>query len=357
MAINRRDAKPRTGKVLARPHHAGAAGKPAAWSEKALQQEIFSLVARKQTDRATKVLIDALPAIQASNVNSKEKLNNLLYLARAIQQAGGSKHGYTKLGVKVRTLKNGIGDTPIPAGGFLELGCGAHDPLALAMYFYLNGLTPAFGVDLLSPRTPHFTAVAMYDILAHIKMFPGRYTWGDNRPSDIIAALRSVNVAAFESGDFAAGLEGLGGKVDLLSEDLLQCPVLPGSIALLTSFAVLEHVSDIDAVMRRCFELTAPGGIGFHFVDLADHRSYRGDGMYGPLSFLTEAVAPPNMNRLRAPQITAAARAAGFEIVKDQRTAVEMPIGIRSALVPPFDAMNPGDVAVTKHNLVLRKPA
>ena len=217
-------------------------------------------------------------------------------------------------------------------------------------------MTPAYGVDLLPPRTPHYSALSMYEILAHVRMFPGRYTWGGKRPIDIINGLRTINVAAFESGDFAGGLESLGGQVDLLAEDLLRCPIEPGSIALLTSFAVLEHVGDIDAIMRRSFDLMAPGGIAYHFVDLADHRSYRGDGVYGPLSFLTEADAPANMNRLRAPQVTAAALAAGFEIVKDQRSGVELTADLKARLVPPFAAMAPADVAVIKQHIVLRKP-
>jgi hypothetical protein len=289
-------------------------------------------------------------------VNSKEKLNNLLFLARAIQQGGGSKYGHVKLAGKIRTLTGSIGKVTLPQGGFLELGCGAHDPLGLAIFFYLNGLTPAYGVDLLPPRTPHYSALSMYEILAHIKMFPGRYTWGGKRPIDVINGLRTINVAAFETGDFAAGLESLAGNVELLAEDLLHCPIEPGSIALLTSFAVLEHVSNIGSIMRRCFELMAPGGIAYHFVDLADHRSYRGDGAYGPLSFLTEATAPANMNRLRAPQVAAAATAAGFQIVKDQRAGVDLTPELQAQLVPPFAAMTPADVAVIKQHLVLRKP-
>jgi hypothetical protein len=358
MASHKSRAQADSGAVVPLRRKSGDAGahSAAAYSEKDLQKGILDLVAGKQTDRATRMLIDALPAIHGSNINIKEKLNNILFLARAIQQGGGSKYGQVKLASKIRTLTNCIGKVTLPQGGFLELGCGAHDPLGLAIFFYLNGLTPAYGVDLLPPRTPHYSALSMYEILAHIKMFPGRYTWGGKRPIDIINGLRTINIAAFETGNFAAGLESLGGQVELLAEDLRTCAIAPGSIALLTSFAVLEHVGDIDAIMRRCFDLMAPGGIAYHFVDLADHRSYRGDGVYGPLSFLTEIDAPANMNRLRAPQVAAAATAAGFAIVKDQRSGSELTAELQARLVPPFAAMAPADVAVIKQHLVLRKP-
>lgn len=328
----------------------------APYSEKGLQNVILDLVAKKNTDRATKALIDALPAIFQSNVNSKEKLNNLLFLARAIQHGGGSKHGHVKLRNKLKTLINCVGKEPVPAGGFLELGCGAHDPLAMAMFFYLNGLTPAYGVDLLPPRTPYFSALSMFEILAHVKMFPGRYVWGGKRPIDVINQLRTIDIAAFERGDFNAGVESVEGKVNLLAEDLLTSSIEAGSIALLTSFAVFEHVTEVDAIFRRCFELMVPGGIAYHFIDLADHRSYRGDGQFGPLSFLTEERAPANMNRHRAPQFAAAAQAAGFEVIKDQRSSGDLTAALQGQLVAPFDTMVPADVAVIKQHLLLRKP-
>jgi hypothetical protein len=361
MAVrNRSTEKPAASAAVVPLRARGSTGRPvtpdAPYSEKELQNQILDLVAGKNTDRATKVLIDALPAIYQSNVNSKEKLNNLLFLARVIQHGGGSKHGHVKLRNKLKTLTNCIGTEPVPAGGFLELGCGAHDPLAMAMFFYLNGLTPAYGVDLLPPRTAHFSALSMYEILAHVKMFPGRYVWGGKRPIDIINQLRTIDSAAFERGDFQAGLESVEGRVNLLSEDLLTCAIAPASIALLTSFAVFEHLTDIDAIFRRCFELMVPGGIAYHFIDLADHRSYRGDGQFGPLSFLTEEHAPANMNRQRAPQFVAAARRAGFDIVKDQRGAGDLTEALQAQLVAPFDAMAPADVAVIKQHLLLRKP-
>ena len=335
---------------------AKAAPAPARFSESDFQAEVRELVRKKQTDKATRALIEALPPMYDSKLNVKEKMNNLLFLARAIQEGGGSKYGHVKLRSKIKTLASFVKDYPLPKGGFIELGCGAHDPISMSVYFYLNGLVPACGVDLLPPRADYFSAVSMYDILANVKMFPGRYVWGGRKPHEVLTELRTVNVAKFERGDFWGGLESLEGKVRLINDDILQCDLDPGSIALLTSFAVLEHVTDIDAIFARCFELMAPGGIAYHFVDLADHRSYRGDGQFGPLSFLTEDVAPANMNRLRAPQVAAAASAAGFELLSDQRVTTEMNAATRAALVSPFDAMSPTDISVIKQHLVLRKP-
>ncbi len=335
---------------------APAAAPASRFSEKAAQELICDLVRKKQTDRAAKALIDMLPQMFESNVNIKEKMNNLLFLSRVIQDGGGSKYGHVKLRSKIKTLAGFVGDLPLPAGGFVEFGCGAHDPISMSVFFYLNGLAPACGVDLLGPRAEYFSALSMFDILAHVKMFPGRYTWAGRKPFEVLSQLREINAVLFERGDFWGGLDSLDGKVRLINDDLVQCDLAPGSIALLTSFAVLEHVTDLAGIMRRCFELSVPGGINYHFIDLADHRSYRGDGEFGPLSFLTEPVAPANMNRLRAPQFAEAARAAGFEVLRDQRIATAFDDELRAKFVPPFDAMPIEDVAVIKQHLVLRKP-
>jgi hypothetical protein len=130
----------------------------------------------------------------------------------------------------------------------------------------------------------------------------------------------------------------------------------PNSISLLASFAVFEHVDDIDSVSRHIHGLLKPGGVAYHFIDLADHRSYRGDGVYGPLSFLTEEEAPANMNRLRAPQITEAQVGAGFEILRDARISAPVPAGFEDQLVSRFRAMPLGDVTVVKQHLLVRKP-
>ena len=327
------------------------------FSERMLRAEVAELLAKKQSARAVRALIDALPAINLAGFNIKEKLSNLLFLSRTIQNGGGAKYGHAKLRSKIRSVTGFLKPYDLPRGGFVELGCGAHDPIGLSTYFYLNGFEPACGVDLLEPRVPEFSALSMYDILANMKLFPQRYCWRGTQPADLAARIDSIDVERFELGDFAGGLASMDGKVRLIAEDLLECDLRPGSLALLCSFAVLEHVSDLSGIFDRCFELLVPGGITYHFIDMADHRSYRGDGAFGPFSFLFESQAPANMNRLRAPQFAAAAAAAGFEVLVDRRIAGIMSEEERARLVPPFSSMPIDDVIIAKQHLILRKPS
>lgn len=328
----------------------------APFSERLLRSQIDELLAAKQNARATRALIDALPLLHRAGFNIKEKLSNLIFLGKKIQDGGGAKYGHAKLRAKIRSLTRFLKTYDLPPGGFVELGCGAHDPIGLSTFFYLNGFEPACGVDLLDPRVTEFSALSMYDILANMKMFPQRYCWRGTEAADLQARIDNIDVEKFEQGNFNAGLASMGGKVRFLTEDLLDCDLQVGSLALLTSFAVLEHVTDLSGIFTRCRELLVPGGIAYHFIDLADHRSYRGDGAYGPFSFLFEHEAPANMNRLRAPDFVTAALAAGFELLVDRRVAAELSDDDRDRLVPPYSTMAIEDVAITKQHLVLRKP-
>ncbi|HMN70393.1 MAG TPA: methyltransferase domain-containing protein [Rhodoblastus sp.] len=290
-------------------------------------------------------------------MNGKEKLNHLIYLPRIIQGGGGTKHGYQKLRIKAAGVERAIKGLALPKGGaFIELGCGAHDPLALPTYFYLNGFEPCYGIDLLPPRTEYYSAMSMYDICLNVRTFPRSYCRPGVEPKDILARLKDFHLTKFEQGNLAAGFGAAKDKVKFLQEDICEADIKRESCSLIVSFAVLEHVTDITRVAQTLYDLLLPGGVVYHFVDLADHRSYRGDGAFGPLSFLADEVAPPNMNRLRAPQITEAHVAAGFEVLRDSRETAEMPDEILKNLQPRFKAFSLEDVSVIKQSLILRKP-
>lgn len=350
------DKVPLTDRKVAEKRSSPAIGVPGK-TPGLLQEIVLDHIADGEIHRATRAIIDALPAIHSSHTNMQEKLNTLLFLSRAVQNAGGAKHGTAKMAAKVRSIRRYTEGIDIPEGGYLELGCGAHDPVTVATYFYLNGMMPAWAIDTQSPRSKLFSALSMYDVLAHIKLFPERYLWRENKASDLLKRLESIDVAAFEQGNFDSGLASFGKRVRLVNARFEDAAVEAESIALLTSHAVLEHVDEIDGVFDHCFAVMVPGGIAFHFIDLVDHRSYRGDGKVGPFGFLTEVNAPANFNRLRAPEIAAAALRAGFEVVTDRRTSSKLTDEVRAALVEPFSKMPEADVAVIKQQLVLRKPA
>ena len=328
---------------------------PKSFTLESFEAYLEILIKARRYDQAAKYFVQSAPELAKASINLKERFNHFLFLPRLVQAGGHVKHGYRKLLSKVRSITTNIGDIPLPPeSGFVELGCGAHDPISLSTYFYVNGFSPTYAIDLLTPRNEVYSALSMYDVLANIKMFPGRYARPGVRPKEILDRLRAFDAKAFEDGDFWGGIAGLSGQLNFESVDIVESSIKPESIGLLASFAVLEHVSDIDQVCAHLMKIMRPGGVIFHFVDLADHRSYRAGSEFGPLSFLYEEEAPENMNRLRAPEITEAHRRAGFEIINDVRETSPLEAG---RLVPRFQAMPAEDVAAIKQRVVVRKPA
>ena len=327
------------------------------FSEEFFLKEFLRLVGAKKPEAAAKFLIEQLPALAKSGINRKEKLNHLLYLPRLIQASGSLKHGYQKVLNKVSGLENQISGLKLPgSGGFLELGCGAHDPTALSTYYYVNGFDVAHAVDMLPPRNPIYSALSMYDLLANMRVFPKRYCRENVLPSSVMSRLSKFPIGMFERGDFAGALKAVAGFIRYENCAIAESSIQDESLSLATSFAVLEHVDDLKGVCEKLYRALKPGGIGFHFIDMADHRSYSGDGKFHPLSFLTEEICPSNMNRLRAHEQLQAQIEAGFEIVKEERVNQVIDSELRSQILPRFLAMDEKDFSTIKMYVVVRKP-
>ena len=196
----------------------------------------------------------------------------------------------------------------------------------------------------------------MYNILSNVLTFPERYTMAGRPVAQVEANARRFDLEAFEHGDFYAGVEPVADLVRYETCDIVNSSIRPESVSILVSFAVLEHVDDVDGVYKRIYDSMKPGGTIFHFIDLADHRSYRFSGEYNALSFLTEQEAPKGVNRLRASEHVSAQESAGFQVLHNETVQSEMPDEIRDNLVPKFACMDPEDLRVTKQRLVLKKP-
>lgn len=325
------------------------------YSEAYFTKRVIELCRQAKHEQAALFYLENVSKLMETNLNYKDKLNILMFLPRFIQLGGATKHGYNKLLAKVKQLETALEGCVIPEGNFIDLGCGAHDPLGLATYFYLNGFCQCYGVDLLEPRVPEFSSISMYDILANARNFPARYCFRHTKPGDIVKRIASFKLGLFEKGQYKEALQQLKGQVEARNEDICSADLPLGSFSLIVSFAVLEHVSNIDGVAQRLFELLCPGGYLFHFVDLQDHRCYSKASQFHPLSFLTEETAPANMNRLRAPQILSAHEKAGFEIISEKRTNID--VGeLRSSIIQRFQYFTDDELGAIKQTLLVRKP-
>ena len=266
-----------------------------------------------------------------------------------------TRHGYEELSRKTRVLKRNVDSHGLPAGGFVELRCGGHNPVALAALHYLNGFSPCHAIDSGRPTNETLSALLMYEILANILCFPDRYCLGDTKVADLLDRMRTLDLQAFEAGDFSGGLKGVADHICYEPVDIRHSKIEDDSISRLVSFAVLDDVDDLDSMCEKIHRILRTGGICFHFIDFTDHRIYRGDGKLDALTYLTKKDVPKGVNRLLAHEIVEAHERHGFEILTDRRRSVVMSEEARKRLLPRFQRMREEDVSVVRQHLVVRR--
>lgn len=329
----------------------------AGFLERAFVEEFNALIEEGAGEHALDLLVENLPAIAASKLNRKEKLNHLLFTSLILQDHAGGKHGYRKLLRKVLSVDEHVRRLKIPAdSAFLDFGCGAHDPIAMGLYYYLNGFSRAIACDLQQPRNPVYSALSMYAILANIAIFPERYVRPESDRQVFDDRFREIPTDEFAAGGFDTALDKLAGRVDLRIESLLDLDIDDEELGLVVSFAVMEHVEDIGAVMEWLFRKSRRGGVQYHFIDMADHRSYVPGGRYDAWSFLAEHDAPKSMNRLRKTQFLRAIEDAGFEILASRGTTGDIPAATSRRLLPQWRNMSEEDQRTIKLSVTLRRP-
>jgi SAM-dependent methyltransferase len=342
------------GKKAAPP--APAISEPA-FSEKAFLERFEALIAENRSEEALDFFLAEAGALAGSKLHRRIKLNHFRYAARILEAKTQGKHGFEKLTTKFAGIVRNLDGETIPeGGGFLDFGCGEHDPLALALAFYLNGFDRAIACDMRPPHIPIYSAQSMTEIVTHMRAHPDSYLLPGRDGTKFERRINSVDVQPFIEGDFERGVAALAGRVDYRLADLLTLDVGDESLSLAVSFAVLEHVEAPDAIYEWLFRKTRPGGLQFHFIDLVDHRAYLKDGCFHEWSFLTTEEGPPHLNRLRAHEHLEKIAAAGFEIVKQVSRDDPTPEGLRSRLIAPWRDMTDEEIATTKLRVVLRRP-
>ena len=109
--------------------------------------------------------------------------------------------------------------------------------------------------------------------------------------------------------------------ITLVASSLEELPLQSGSVDIVFSNAVVEHLYDLDSSFKQLYRITRPGGLGLHQVDFRDHRNFD-----RPLEYLLleetdfqELFAQCHGecgNRYRSDETAVSIRKAGFEIVE-----------------------------------------
>ena len=249
-------------------------------------------------------------------------------------------------------------EQPQVAGAtFLEVGCGAENPLAVATAMLLLGAERAFGVDdcpiLDVGRAVRGCAKVVQTMLSDpAALVPD----GAVPPEVVLARLQGFDLGRMARGD-ATGIDVSRLAYRRESGQAIGLP--DASCDIVCSNAVLEHVGDVAATARELARLGRPGSWSIHNVDYKDHGIYDGKAA-SPIAFLTEQPDASHVrtcNRVRHSAVLAAFRQAGFVLVEENIYGRKEPdAATLAALLPRFASLSPDDLSITGAVVAFRLP-
>lgn len=222
-------------------------------------------------------------------------------------------------------------------GVHVDIGCGSINPYARMFTHLMLGAKRGHCIDL-DPLTDERTAIRSLARLATAALLTPRRLFLDH-PIDARRVLR--NLAGFD----LAGLErGDAGAIDrrrlaFHQRPIEDCGLKAGSVDLVVSNSVFEHLPDVDAVLAELARITRRGGHGVHGIDTVDHRWY-GDPNLHPYEFLTidsQERIVHGCNRLRLFEYRPLFERHGFEILDHHLVQkIDIPAAFRERMQEPW---------------------
>lgn len=252
----------------------------------------------------------------------------------------------------LRTFRR-LGDRPDRGFSALELGAGWYPVVPLT--YFLAGADRVWMVDLEDLCRPELAVQAVDAVLrAHDRGHMDELGAVD---PDRVARLRRAREEVTTRGHVAA-LGALGLQVTPTDARTM---VLPEPPDLISSNTVLEHIPPdvLFAILRRFGQISRPGTVMSHLVDLCDHYAYVDPeiGVHHFLRFsdrvwrlIDNDVQP--MNRLRAPDYRDMYTRLGLPLTEEHREGCDPSALEGEPLAERFAAMPPADVACTSTHLV-----
>jgi SAM-dependent methyltransferase len=229
----------------------------------------------------------------------------------------------------------------------VELGAGRLPAVALGCH--VAGAAHVYALD----RERRIDDNLVPDVADRLMVHLAAIARTTGRPeADVTSAQRVVATSLARGASLAVAT---GSVVDYRAPAAPADTALPaGSIDVVLSASVLEHVPDVSAVFAEAMRILRPGGTMAHAVDCADHYA-----PHDPLNYLRFSDAQwarwnndlVHQNRLRAKDFADAARAAGFtvELVAPQRS------GTAKGVHTKFIGYAPDELAITSFDLLARK--
>lgn len=239
---------------------------------------------------------------------------------------------------------------------YCELGCGVMHPFGVATIFFLNGASSVTAMDHAPCRSSTRAAEALADLLDDCRAHPEDWHWSQISRAEFEARIKLFDRKNLRDGNLQNGT--LNVPIVHVIADIHSPVVAFGEIDLISSRAVLEHFLDFKTAMKQLFKLMHPGGIGYHQIDLADHRIYSAPHLYHAWSFLGEVDSWSDglVNRLRPMEMKEIIKTTGFNILDWQIREGKIPSDFLPSITDRFLGMPMSELRATGVAAVIQRP-
>lgn len=237
----------------------------------------------------------------------------------------------------------------------LDFGSGGLSPLGGLFTLLLAGAQKGIALDLDNVQSLPCATQALYHVLC--AALTGTLRPAVPGPADqIISRVSTFNITRLSNGD-PSGIDAT--RLQYMRTPLADAALDDGSIDLLFSNSVLEHVLDVESVLAEMARIIRPGGLAVHAIDGYDHRYYQQPNSINPHAFLFDdsgARMLHGCNRIRPLQFAPLFELAGFEIRKiDEANHVPISDAEFARLAPPFRELPRRHIEVARARYYLRR--
>lgn len=237
----------------------------------------------------------------------------------------------------------------------LDFGSGGLNPAGGLFALLLAGAERGIAVDLDDIHSVPCAVRALYNLLCAAITHTVRPAIPGSS-EQLLSRVQSFDIARLAAGD----IEGIDEqRLCYLQKPLQAAGLGPGSIDLLVSNSVLEHIDDLDPVLAEMARIVRPGGLAVHAIDGYDHRHYHLPREISPHEFLFDAsddVLLHGCNRIRPMQFAARFEAFGFEVRRlEKSNLVPISDADHDRLAPAFRDLPRDHIEVARARYYLRR--
>jgi SAM-dependent methyltransferase len=237
----------------------------------------------------------------------------------------------------------------------LDFGCGGLNPLGGLFGLLLAGAERGLAIDLDDVASPLSAVRALFTLL-------GSVLTGTTKPpvpgtaEQILERVRSFDLQRLAAGD-PNGIDAE--RLRHMQVDLRSAGLADGTIDVVVTNSVLEHIEDIDSVLAEMARVVRPGGLAVHAIDGFDHRHYGRPDEINPHEFLFDPNEDPLLygcNRIRPLAFVERFENAGFEVRKTVESCrIPLTDDEISRLAPAYRDLPRDHLEVARARIYLRR--